>query len=533
MSTHARVGDSLRQQYAIGNQHNRRFQQTDEPCLQYNMGTGYVWDTELENDADKDFIIEGIRNGFRITDVGSTHKNVNCENYESATSNRLAVEAQINTELAEGNYVITSVKPIIELQQLLSDFFNKKRATKRQLQSLAGKLNFAGNVVRGGRTFLRRILDAISNMQQPHHKPVGRAVACSANNTSAFIIQSHVLFYSEFSPFTGDQVVLEEALDSELANFRASAFSDNTKKTYGTHRRAYYKFCCLLGYESVPASPVLVARYATFLARTLKFSSSKQYLNIIIQHTHKECGFPSPLQDNYILKTTLSGIKRQKGDAVSRKLPITPAILCQIYERLDMQCLDDAMFWAVCLTAFYALLQKSNLLPEKSEDFNQLRYPTRAAFTFYHWGAVMSLRLTKTIQFKERVLSIPLPYLPSHPVCAVSALMRAFSLANVPNSHAPAFLSHTSTRISPLLYSSFFGKLRKVLTDIGYPGYQYTGHSFRRGGATLALQAGLPTEWIKMLGDWKSDAYLAYVEVPFQSRLAAMTVLVKSLPLMP
>ena len=52
----------------------------------------------------------------------------------------------------------------------LKGFSVKRRATKRQLQSLAGSLNWACNVVRGGRYFLRRILDSIARLNLPFHK---------------------------------------------------------------------------------------------------------------------------------------------------------------------------------------------------------------------------------------------------------------------------------------------------------------------------------------------------------------------------
>ena len=45
--------------------------------------------------------------------------------------------------------------------------------------------------------------------------------------------------------------------------------------------------------------------------------------------------------------------------------------------------------------------------------------------------------------------------------------------------------------------------LRKLLR----PDKQFAGHSFRRGGASFALQAGLPTDVIMLFGDWHSDAY--------------------------
>lgn len=51
-----------------------------------------------------------------------------------------------------------------ELQTLIAQFRHKRRATKRQLQRLAGKLNWACRVVYGGRTFLRRILDLMNSM---------------------------------------------------------------------------------------------------------------------------------------------------------------------------------------------------------------------------------------------------------------------------------------------------------------------------------------------------------------------------------
>ena len=46
----------------------------------------------------------------------------------------------------------------------------KAKFTKRELQSLAGKLNFAVRVVYGGQTFLRRIIDAINTLQHPYHR---------------------------------------------------------------------------------------------------------------------------------------------------------------------------------------------------------------------------------------------------------------------------------------------------------------------------------------------------------------------------
>lgn len=59
---------------------------------------------------------------------------------------------------------------LADLDQKLHIFKNKARATRQQLQSLAGSLNWACQVVRGGRFFLRRILDTIKALNHARHK---------------------------------------------------------------------------------------------------------------------------------------------------------------------------------------------------------------------------------------------------------------------------------------------------------------------------------------------------------------------------
>ena len=56
-----------------------------------------------------------------------------------------------------------------ELQTLLNSWLHKKKATKKELQSLVGKLNWAARVERGGRTFLRRLIDVMCTLKRKHH----------------------------------------------------------------------------------------------------------------------------------------------------------------------------------------------------------------------------------------------------------------------------------------------------------------------------------------------------------------------------
>ena len=57
-----------------------------------------------------------------------------------------------------------------QLKHILTSFSTKRRAACRQLQQLTGKLSWAATVVKGGRTYLQRVLDLIRPLQKPHHK---------------------------------------------------------------------------------------------------------------------------------------------------------------------------------------------------------------------------------------------------------------------------------------------------------------------------------------------------------------------------
>ena len=56
------------------------------------------------------------------------------------------------------------------LNALVTSFSEKVSASKRQLQSLKGSLNFACHVVHGDRTFLRRVIDCINKLRHSSHR---------------------------------------------------------------------------------------------------------------------------------------------------------------------------------------------------------------------------------------------------------------------------------------------------------------------------------------------------------------------------
>ena len=196
-----------------------------------------------------------------------------------------------------------------------------------------------------------------------------------------------------------------------------------------------------------------------------------------------------------------------------------------------MTCSVDASFWAICLIAFFGMFRKSHLLPTSTKSFNPAKQLTKEDFRFYPWGILLTIRWSKTIQFRERVVQIPLPRIPNSPLCPVEACTRAFrfTIHTPGNSQAFNWLQQSSLTIRSFTYSMFTDKLRAILRDLGYPPHSYGGQSFRRGGASFAYQAGVPIELIKVLGDWRSDAVLLYLTIPLTIRLQSINLLTKSI----
>lgn len=71
------------------------------------------WKSELQNDRDCKFLIDGIQNGFRITERDSVFVNVHQKNHPSAMQHKIEVEKELKHQIELGNYVIASKKPTI------------------------------------------------------------------------------------------------------------------------------------------------------------------------------------------------------------------------------------------------------------------------------------------------------------------------------------------------------------------------------------------------------------------------------------
>ena len=232
---------------------------------------------------------------------------------------------------------------------------------------------------------------------------------------------------------------------------------------------------------------------------------------------HLYNGFSADALDSFAVSLTKRGLKRLLGTATRQKHPITPAILHQFRQHLSLELPSHAAVWALFCTAFFSFLRKSNLTVASFGSFKPSRHLARRDIKFTESGAILRIRWTKTLQHNEGILLIPLSSIPGSALCPVSALLHFFSL--VPASlTAPLFCLPTASGLRPLTFSIFSTSLKRLISAIGLDPQHFFPHSFRRGGATFAYQSGVPEHLIKLHGDWRSDAFRAYLTLPLATR---------------
>ena len=123
----------------------------------------------------------------------------------------------------------------------------------------------------------------------------------------------------------------------------------------------------------------------------------------------------------------------------------------------------------------------------------------------------ITLKWSKTMQTRDKVHVITLPFLHPSPLCPVYALKRALSYYK-PSPHEPLFQVKTTHGYRLVTESKLRKTLSKLNTKLGFKPHHFSFHTFRRSGATCAYNAHVPVQSIKSHGSWASDCVWSYIQ---------------------
>ena len=180
-------------------------------------------------------------------------------------------------------------------------------------------------------------------------------------------------------------------------------------------------------------------------------------------------------------------------------------------------------------SCFFTFLHKSNLVPDVANRISS-KVPLRANLVFDSHGATFHIAASKTIQYQQRSLSIPLPHIPGSLLCPITALRHHLRLNSRPII-PPLFsvVCPTSQQLFPLTSHHFSVFTSKVISVIGLVTANYFPHSFKHGGASFTLRCNVPAELIQLQGDWQSDAYLIYLKMSSAQKRRAVNLMASNI----
>ena len=228
-----------------------------------------------------------------------------------------------------------------------------------------------------------------------------------------------------------------------------------------------------------------------------------------VQHYALECGHPA-LPRGHTYRSVRAGLDNWYGDTnfSQPKQGITIDDLCEFRSHLVASDFADARDWCACLFAFYGLLRV------REYTCGGLRVMDVAS---HHWGVSLTIPFSKTSLVPTTIDIIRR----DDQLCPLVALRSYLALvpAGVHAPHLPFFLASPLSS-SPLLDTQFIRRVRTLVrTALHRDPRSYSGHSFRRGGTTALLLAGVPEATIASHGRWKSLAYRGYLDVQHNRRL--------------
>lgn len=258
--------------------------------------------------------------------------------------------------------------------------------------------------------------------------------------------------------------------------------------------------------------------YAQFLSRSFKAVDSIRNYISGVRTLHSLLGLPFQAKDSIELKLTLKGLERLQPHKVKQAAPLSPQVMSEMHKLLDWGDTMHITMWALVLIGFFTLSRKSNLVVTGNQKFDSTKQLCRGDVSVGSKGMLVRLRWSKTNQLCKKVLEIPLLRIKGSMLCPLKAYTRM--IKKIPGTNDdPAFCVPIKKGNRAVTYWELQNFIKCNVKRMGLDPTQYSSHSMRRAGATWAFQAKVPSELIKLQGDWASDAYLRYIECSTEQRM--------------
>ena len=290
------------------------------------------------------------------------------------------------------------------------------------------------------------------------------------------------------------------------------AYRPGTISNHKTQLRAYYTFCRAYGFGDLRPSEQQLCLYIEYLAQ--KFSSAHSVKNYLaaVGLLHKHLAVSCKALSSFRVSLMLRALDRTMLSPPHPRRPVSAALLHQLVQATCPLGIWGLVMKCAILLAFFGFLRQSNLAPRGVQQFDPKRHTRRKDIVLTSHGVYIKLRWTKTIQTAQQPTYVPLPRIPASPLCPVTAFMDMAKRIPVSSNRVPLLvLPGTGTALQIVTIPMLSQQFASFIRQFHLPPKTFSLHSLRRGGASLAFEAGVSLDQIKSHGTWKSQAVWKYI----------------------
>ena len=295
-------------------------------------------------------------------------------------------------------------------------------------------------------------------------------------------------------------------------------FAKRSRDNVLSHLRQLSIFCVAFNRPMLPVSRDNFLGFIELMSRTSGFDHI-QHIMSSIKFLHEFTGHQYP-GDTFEFKVLLRGLKRKLAKSPKQALPITPEMLILMYQYVDITKPIELAHWTAFLFAIRLLYRKSSIAPVSIQSFDAKTGLSREKAVLSDGVVLVYQNHSKTNQFMSSTRVTPIVPGSILALDPVSHYKKLVSENVVPRT-CPAFSFLVNRSVKCVTHKSFTKYLKYLLVKIGLNPDNWSGHSFRRGGASLLYRLGIDPLTIQACGDWSSDTFLRYLEVNIDRLWAA------------
>ncbi|CAK5271678.1 unnamed protein product [Mycena citricolor] len=316
-------------------------------------------------------------------------------------------------------------------------------------------------------------------------------------------------FYSHSPlPANAASLGLSQRTMEMISTTLQSGWARNTLSNMGGIVDSFLRYCDSKGVPTqfrLPADEMILCAYVASNAGKLAGTTIRNHISALkVWHVAQGADWNGKARLHYVL----AGAERMEPNLAKKppRPPINRDMLSRLHEGLDFSDPRNVAVYATTCTVFWGQCRLSEILPLSTSSKASAFTPKRLHFVPRSGASRTShfrIPQTKT-SIQGDTIHLPRQSAPLDPVTAIEMHFIASRL----DSNTLLFNFSKGGKDATLTKSAILKRCNEIWSANGYP--RTTGHSFRIGGTTELLLAGIHPDVVRTMGQWLSDSFLRY-----------------------